>query len=283
MLGGLYQSVLRAELTHRLGVDWCPIVTGQAEIAGVPDELLAVFSKRTSDIDVALVDKLDDFRQREGREPSRWERAALTREASADTRSAKSGHGAVDLATRWQTEATGGGWTVELLDAAIDEAAGARAASEPVLVADVVGGVSDQRSSWTRADVMQAICDLQRPVSSQSGHGWAETLERATDHVLAELVDLDPPHETSRRGSDGRSVWIEPTAPRYTSEAVLAQEEAILTWAMAAQADPAAPSATVRRDGLDPLQGDAAASVAGGDRLVLVAGPSSRSEVRAAA
>ena len=51
MLGGLYQSVLRAELTHRFGVEWRPIVNGQAEIAGVPDELLAVFSKRSADID----------------------------------------------------------------------------------------------------------------------------------------------------------------------------------------------------------------------------------------
>ena len=51
MLGGLYQSVLRAELTHRFGVEWRPIVNGQAEIAGVPDELIAVFSKRSGDID----------------------------------------------------------------------------------------------------------------------------------------------------------------------------------------------------------------------------------------
>jgi conjugative relaxase-like TrwC/TraI family protein len=36
MLGGLYQSVLRAELTHRLGVDWQAIRNGQAEIAGIP-------------------------------------------------------------------------------------------------------------------------------------------------------------------------------------------------------------------------------------------------------
>ena len=151
MLGGLYQSVLRAELTHRLGVGWRPILNGQAEIARVPDELLAVFSKRTGDIDDALVDKLDDFRQREGREPSRWERAALTREASADTRSAKTGHGAADLATRWRTEAADVGWTVELLDASIDEAAADAEPVEPLLVADVVSGVSQQRSSWTRA------------------------------------------------------------------------------------------------------------------------------------
>ena len=45
MLGGLYQSVLRSELTHRFGVAWAPIVNGQAEIAGMPKELLSVFSK----------------------------------------------------------------------------------------------------------------------------------------------------------------------------------------------------------------------------------------------
>ena len=50
MLGGLYQSVLRNELTHRFGVGWGPIVKGQAEIAGVPKDLLAVFSKRAATI-----------------------------------------------------------------------------------------------------------------------------------------------------------------------------------------------------------------------------------------
>ena len=60
MLGGLYQSVLRNELTHRFGVEWGPIVNGQAEIAGLPTELLAVFSKRAAAIDVAVAVKLDD-------------------------------------------------------------------------------------------------------------------------------------------------------------------------------------------------------------------------------
>ena len=69
MLGGLYQSVLRAELTARFGVGWERIVHGQAEIAGMPAELLAVFSKRTADIDAALADKVDDFRHREGPRP----------------------------------------------------------------------------------------------------------------------------------------------------------------------------------------------------------------------
>jgi conjugative relaxase-like TrwC/TraI family protein len=279
-LGGLYQSVLRAELTHRLGLEWRPIVNGQAEIAGVPDELLVLFSKRSSDIDHALADKLDDFRRREGREPSRWERAALTREASADTRSRKTGNGAADLATRWQTEAAAAGWTADMLDTSIDAAATDATLSRPVIVPDVIDAVSRQRSSWTRADVLQAICDAQRPGSQQSGHRWAATLERATDHVVAQLVDLDPPGDTARRSSDGRSVWIEPTAPRFTSEPVLAQEEAVVTWAMAAQADTPSPSTTVHRDGLDPLQADAAAAVAGDDRLVLVVGPAGAGKTR---
>ena len=62
-------------------------------------------------------------------------------------------------------------------------------------------------------------------------------------------------------------MWLEPTSPHYTSPAVLAEEERILTWAIDAQLADPAPSATVDRDGLDVLQADAAAAVAGQDRL----------------
>ena len=77
MLGGFYQSVLRAELTHRYGVAWEPIVNGQAELAGVPRDLLEVFSKRTDQVDAALAAKVEEFHAREGRDPTRWERACL--------------------------------------------------------------------------------------------------------------------------------------------------------------------------------------------------------------
>jgi conjugative relaxase-like TrwC/TraI family protein len=281
VLGGLYQSVLRAELSHRFGVEWRPITNGQAEIAGVPDELLRVFSKRSGDINRALDDKLDDFRQRHGREPSRWERAALTREASADTRSGKSGHGVPDLTARWRIEAAHVGWTADLLGASIADAATAPTIpADPLTVSEVIEALSQHYSSWTRADVLRAICDVQRPVPQQSGCDWADTLERSADRVLALLVDLDPPGETTRRTSDGRSVWIAPTAGRFTSEPVLVQEEAIIAWAMAAQAEPPAPSTTINPAGLDPSQADAAAAVAGKDRVVLVVGPAGAGKTR---
>ena len=50
--GGLYQSVLRSELTAKFGVGWEAIVNGQAEIAGLDPELLAAFSKRAAQVDV---------------------------------------------------------------------------------------------------------------------------------------------------------------------------------------------------------------------------------------
>ena len=53
----------------------------------------------------------------------------------------------------------------------------------------------------------------------------------------------------------------------------MAQEEAILAWAIDAQLDEPRPSRTVDRDRLDVLQGDAAAAVAGHDRLVVIVGP----------
>jgi conjugative relaxase-like TrwC/TraI family protein len=263
MLGGLYQSVLR-----------------QAEIAGTPTELLSVFSKRSADVDVAVAAKLDDFRDRHGCEPSGRERAAMTREAAADTRGRKSGHGAGDLATRWRTEAADAGWTVEQLVAEIELASRGQARGDPVTVGDVVAAVSAQRSSWGRPDVLRAICDVQRPVSPMAARRWLDTIERAADRVLEHCVDLDPPDATRRRVSDGRSLWIEPTAPRFTSEAVLADEEHIISWAIDAQTDPPSPSTTVERDGLDVLQAEAAAAVAGHDRLTLVVGPAGAGKTR---
>jgi conjugative relaxase-like TrwC/TraI family protein len=280
MLGGLYQSVLRSELTHRFGVGWGPIVNGQAEIAGIPKDLLAVFSKRSAAIDVALAAKIDTFRDRHGCEPSQSQHAAMVREAAADTRGHKSGHGATDLVTRWRREAVDAGWTIDQLVAEMQAAARQPTLAVPLTVGGVVAAVSAQHSSWGRPDVLQAICDSQRPMPQMPGRRWLDTLERGADRVLQRCVDLDPPNVMRSRASDGRSLWIEPTAPRFTSDAVLAEEEHIVTWTIDAHSEPPAPSTTVNGDGLDVLQAEAAASVAGHDTLVLVVGPAGAGKTR---
>jgi conjugative relaxase-like TrwC/TraI family protein len=273
-LGGLYQSVLRAELTHRYGIAWEAIENGQAEIAGIPRKLLDAFSKRTAQVDAALADKVREFRDRQGRDPSRWERAALTREAAEDTRAAKTHASGADLVAAWRSEAAAHGWTPDRVVAAMRAAARTPAAMQGVTVQDVIEVCSTKGSSWTRADVVQAICDLAPPVSQFSGPEWADAVERACDRVIAECVSIDPPAGHGPvRASDGRSVWLAPTEPHLTHEGVLAQEEHIVLFAAEAHDTPARPSATVERDGLDVLQADAAAAVAGHDGLVLVVGP----------
>ena len=160
MLGGLYQSVLRAELTHRYGIAWGPVVNGQAEIAGAPAELLEAFSKRTVQVDAALAGKVEEFRGREGRDPSRWERAAMEREAAADTRSRKTGQSVVDLQSRWRDEAKELGWTAGRFTEGLTAAAHEHPAPTPVTVDRVLDQLSTIGSTWTRADVMRAVCDL---------------------------------------------------------------------------------------------------------------------------
>jgi conjugative relaxase-like TrwC/TraI family protein len=272
-LGGLYQSVLRAELSHRYGVAWGPVENGQAEIAGMPAGLLAAFSKRTTQVDTALTDKFAAFRDREGRDPSRWERAALTREAASDTRAVKTGASASDLATAWREEAAGLGWTADRVVTAMRAAARATPVREPVTLADVVEQLSVRGSTWTRADVLRAVCDLAPPGSQMAGRDWARAVEAGCDRVVEHCVTLDPPGTGTVRVSDGRSIWLAPTEPHLSHEHVLAQEERILLFAMEAHDAPARPSPTLDRRGLDVLQADAAAAVAGEDRLVLVVGP----------
>ena len=121
-LGGMYQSVLRAELTARYGVAFGEIVKGQAEIAGVPAELLEQFSKRTVQVDAAFQAALAEFWTREGRDPSPKERGAIGRQAAADTRGHKSGHGTDDLRAGWLDQAAEIGVTPAGLESSIRSA-----------------------------------------------------------------------------------------------------------------------------------------------------------------
>ncbi len=99
--------------------------------------------------------------------------------------------------------------------------------------------------------------------------------DRALGQVIDSCVGLDPDRrdDEAGRGSDGRSVWIEPVAPRWSSQQVIDQELDLLAWTLAAQGVEPSPSRSVERGRLDVLQVAAAGEVAGGDRLVVIIGP----------
>ena len=280
--GYLYQSVLRAELAARYGVVFDPIVNGQAEIAGVPSELLDQFSKRAREIGSEMNDKLADFHTREGRDPTDFEYAAMEREAAVDTRCKKSGATVPDLRTRWESEAARLGIDASTLTGSIAEAARQHPIeASPLAANDVIEELATRKSTWNRMDVLRTICDTVSPQPGHDGTTWATALDKAVDRVLGSCIDLDPETDrTLRRSGDGRSLFIEPITNQSTSEHVLAQEEHILTWALGAQADDPTPSHTIADDALDDGQHDAASAVAGQDRLVLVVGPAGAGKTR---
>jgi hypothetical protein len=220
-------------------------------------------------------DKLADFHNREGRDPTHFEYAAMEREAAVDTRSKKTGTTVSDLRTRWHGEAARLGIDANTLTDSIADAARQHPIeASPVAVSDVVEQLAEKKSTWNRMDVLRTICDITTPQPGHDGKTWATALDRSVDTVLASCIDLDPESgRTLRRSGDGRSLYIEPITNQSTSEEVLVQEERILTWSHEVQADDPIPSRSIADDALDDGQHDAASAVAGHDRLVLVVGP----------
>ena len=139
------------------------------------------------------------------------------------------------------------------------------------VIEDAVGA----RSAWHRMDVLRGVCDRLRPQPGVAGERWARCSIAPSSRCSSECVDLDPARGDGRRAGVGWPVGVDRTGRRPLHERqVFAQEEHILTWAIDAQArrtrtvDDGATAI-----GLDVLQADAAAAVAGHDRLVVIVGP----------
>ncbi len=123
--GVLYQAALRAELHSRLGVQFAtPNAHGQAEILGVPQEVMTAWSKRTAQIAAEAAPVIAEYEATLSRVLTRNERAAVTKTAVLKTRQGKEPAGSVSaLHDRWQTEAAALGWGAESLHAAVTAAA----------------------------------------------------------------------------------------------------------------------------------------------------------------
>jgi len=68
--GYLYQAVLRAELTERLGVEWNDVVNGAADVRGIPREVIEHFSERRAEMSSTCVAAASAPRA-----PRRWRRS----------------------------------------------------------------------------------------------------------------------------------------------------------------------------------------------------------------
>jgi conjugative relaxase-like TrwC/TraI family protein len=175
--GYLYQAVLRAELTRRLGLAWTPVRNGLADVRGVPRPVIDAFSQRRQQI-----------RQRQGELGHHTASSAQT--AALTTRPAKpTGISQATLRGRWRHRAVALGFTPRRLASVLWQTT-ARAPTPAELDAAVAwlaspDGLTRHHSTFTRRDVLQGACEA---LPAGAAVDVAD-LERLADGFLAgELV-----------------------------------------------------------------------------------------------
>ncbi|MFN8127166.1 MAG: MobF family relaxase [Candidatus Nanopelagicales bacterium] len=168
--GALYQAALRAELTTKLGVAWSEVSEhGQAEIDGVPHDLLVAWSTRTTAVMGDAMPTIADVEETLGREVTRDERARIIKTAVLSTRPVKD-HDvtAADLKARWRAQADELGWTPARVQESVV------AARDGLLMSGEVSPVAVIASAATEQH------DLEAPVSVISSVAGRDARELVT-------------------------------------------------------------------------------------------------------
>ncbi len=264
----LYAGALRSELSARLGVSWGPLTEGHAEIDGVPQDLLKLFSHRSEQVEAKTAELIAAWvDEHDGAEPDPVTIYRLERAAVRTSRPGKDKAVEADiLRAEWTAQAREAGFEALALpdgkrwlpwDAAIDADA---------LVARALEVVSAPSSTWLRADLAREIAALLPAEASTSAADVVELVDRLAEAAASRCVELHPsPALGTPCRKDGRPLSEHVNDRRLTIPAVLDQEARLLAWAGSAVA--AIPAA-----GEDP-QAIAAQAVGGSERLVLVVGP----------
>jgi ATP-dependent exoDNAse (exonuclease V) alpha subunit len=210
---------------------------GQAELAGIPQQLLARFSTRSAEVEAAAEAKIADLEQVLGRALEAEERGRVYRLAVLDTRRPKTHEHVSELSLyeRWATEAREVGWEP---GAVIRAAIGPQRLDAPLTPVHVVRAVMNElcveRATFTRRDVVQAVTRYVDSAVGENASSVRSHVEQTADAVLADpmVVCLRPPDRVEPPSSlvrrDGGSVWEPPQATRFTTHEMLGVEARIL-------------------------------------------------------
>ncbi len=239
--GLVYHAALRAESETRLGVVWGPVDhNGQADIVGVPRDLVQHYSKRSRAVEVEAKTKIAESEQILGRSLTAQERRRTYERAVLDTRDAKDHAGVSDegLHDRWHDDAEAAGFASETwLGEVVDRRGVQREVDVEAVVAECLAELARSSSTWGRRHVVQQVA-RRAPAGLASAEDARRWVEHVADEVLAHpsVVLLaapgpDVPEDLRRR--DGRSVYEAHGAPRYSTLATLATEQQVLDLVLA--------------------------------------------------
>jgi conjugative relaxase-like TrwC/TraI family protein len=170
--GYLYKAQLRWELTRRLGVAWGPVDKGAAEIIGVPDRLIDLFSTRRNEIE-------EELASRGLHSPQAARAAALsTRRPKDHTADGETLRGIWrDRAAEARIDAR----TIE--HAVLDAGRTQRVETDGDLAAAALlgpAGLTERRTTFDRRAVLRAWCDQLRQGAP------INTIEALTRRTVAE-------------------------------------------------------------------------------------------------
>lgn len=278
-LSALYHAGLRAELTQRLGVRWREPANGIAEMAGMPDDVLAEFSRRSEAVENRIEEKLERFIEAFERDPTPRERWNLEREAVLDSRPAKVEVDPASLERDWMGRLDALEVTPERLVSGVVEAeagvdrldrAGAAAVVEQALAA-----LAERQSTWRVAEIVRELAAAVPTTLAVPAADLAPWLDSLADQVVAaRMVDLSRPiPEGVELRRDGRPVTEGAVDRVLTLPDILAQEERLLALAERRTAAAGDDHVVAGANDLDAPQRALAEAVAGERALVLAVGP----------
>jgi len=282
-LSALYHAGLRSELTRRLGVEWETLEHGIAEIAGISQEVLVEFSRRTIDVQRRLEVKLQRFRAKREREPTVKERWRLEREAVLDSRPAKP-HSptSAELHREWTERILALGHDphqlIRHVVGRVRRLVGIDHRVTTVLGDAALGSLDEGQSFWRRAELVRELAAAVPTTMAVGSAELTEALDGLADHLAdSRCLDISRPIPSGaplRR--DGRPITESAVDRALTTRSILDEEEYLTSWAQRRKERDATKTRPLRvRFGrkLTPGQQEAVAAVAGNGGLELIVGP----------
>jgi conjugative relaxase-like TrwC/TraI family protein len=178
--GYLYEAHLRHRLTADLGVEWSAVENGIADVAGVGDELLTLFSKRSREIRGRLEEvtaRINDERERLGLAPVEADSQEALDIAARETRAAKLKHVATgDLRDDWREQVRANGLDVDHLADVLHRVEGQQP-DDPVEDVNrrAAPALTENASTFGRRDAVQGVA-----ADARLGLPVADVLERTS-------------------------------------------------------------------------------------------------------
>jgi len=246
-LSELYNGLLADELTRRLGWAWTPELRPRGthpicEVDGVPADLRALFSQRSTQLGAAKDAAVEAFERDHGRAPTPTEVVKLRQVATLATRPAKA-HASVHILTnRWRGRAA----DHVPVDAQEDWVASLAGRNETGLVTSdrveegmlrdtatvVLAQVGERRATFTRANLLAEAFRQIQGVRFATAADRIAIAERVATQAVERAVRLSPQEPrlepVELRRPDGTSRLRPVNSARYATAEIVAAEDHLL-------------------------------------------------------